>query len=418
MSLIQLKYGRGAVPFEYDPDRFQVLAQETDETPLTDAEIGAALDQPIDSPPLGEVVEAGDSVLLIVSDATRATGSAQVVNLLVRRLIESGVMPGDIKIMFATGIHRPVTLAEQRELLTAFIVQRIGVIHHDANDAAAMIDLGDEIDGVPVRVNRALREFDKVIVIGGVGYHYFAGFSGGRKSICPGVASADIIRATHRLAMDFETGGRRAGVGAGLLDGNAVHSAIDRIAALIEPALSINTVVGEDGKMTGLYAGHWRTAHGRACDEYLASHSVQIPQKRELVVVSCGGWPYDINLIQAHKALEMASHACTEGGTIIWLAECSEGLGRADFLQWFDAADSRTLAARLRTQYQVNGQTAWTLLQKAERFDIRLVSRVTGGDIQRMRLSGEESIADALGGSATTNSGYILPLGAKLLPRA
>lgn len=412
MSLIDLKYGRGTVPFEYDPDRFQVLTKDTNTTPLTDAEIGAALDQPIDSPPLSEVVQAGDSVLIVVSDATRQTGSAQVVNLLVRRLIENGVMPFDMRIIFATGTHRPVTPDEQRELLTPFIAQRIATMVHDAQDEAAMIDLGSEIDGVPIRVNRALREFDKVILVGGTSFHYFAGFGGGRKSICPGLAWVETVKAVHRRALDFDRLNRRDGVGTALLDGNAMHEACDHIAALIDPAFSINTVVSDEGKVTALYAGHWRTAHRRACDDYLAEHSIAIPEKRDLVVVSSGGWPYDINLIQAHKALEMASYACTEGGTIIWLAECCEGLGRPDFLQWFDAADSSALVERLRTDYQVNGQTAWSLLRKTERFRIMIRSALPPDELAQMRLSFEGLDVPVL----SETPGYLIPQGAKFLP--
>lgn len=413
MSTIHLKYGRGTIPFEYDPDRFQILTKETNTTPLSDAEIGAALDQPIDSPPLSDVVQSGDTVLIVVSDATRQTGSAQVVNLLVRRLIENGVMPFDIRIIFATGTHRAVTPDEQRELLTPFIAQRIATLVHDSRDVAALIELDGDIDGVPLRVNRALREFDKVILVGGTSFHYFAGFGGGRKSICPGLAWVETVKAVHRRALDFDRLDRRDGVGAALLDGNAMHEACDLIAVLIDPAFSINTVVNEEGKVTAVYAGHWRTAHRRACDEYLTEHSIAIPEKRGLVVVGSGGWPYDINLIQAHKALEMASYACIDGGTIVWLAECAEGLGRADFLQWFDAPDSRALVERLRTDYQVNGQTAWSFMRKTERFRIVLTSQLPADDLSKMRVGigslDPKTPPDALG--------YLIPLGAKFLPR-
>ena len=190
--------------------------------PLSDAEIGAAFDAPIDSPPLEDLIAAGDRVLIVVSDATRATGSAQVVNLLVRRLIQNGSEPGEIAIIFATGIHRAARAEEKAELLTPFIAQRINTIDHDADDPAQLIQIGLTQDGRPIEVNRALKEFNRVILTGAVGFHYFAGFSGGRKSICPGLASARTIEATHMLALDLEKGGPRSGVGAGLLAGNAV----------------------------------------------------------------------------------------------------------------------------------------------------------------------------------------------------
>src|SRR6185503_7893596 len=167
-------------------------------------------------------VTGGDSVLIVCSDATRATGSAQIINLLVRRLIENGISPGDMAVIFATGIHRAVKPEEKIELLTSFIAQRLSTINHDAYDPAQLIEIGMMERGTPIEVNRALREFSKVIITGGVGFHYFAGFTGGRKSICPGLASARTIEATHMLALDFERGGRRQGVGTALLEGNAV----------------------------------------------------------------------------------------------------------------------------------------------------------------------------------------------------
>ena len=186
---IELAYGRSSFNFEFDERHFSVLtASSPPPAPLSDFEIGAGLDSPIASPPLDEIVGSDDSVLIVVSDATRATGSAQVVNLLVRRLIQEGVSPGRMAVIFATGIHRHVSETETVELLTPFIVQRLTVLQHDAYDPAQLIALGKTDQGTLVEVNRVLQEFSRVIVIGGVTFHYFAGFTGGRKSICPGLA--------------------------------------------------------------------------------------------------------------------------------------------------------------------------------------------------------------------------------------
>ena len=417
MPTIELNYGRSAITFDYDPARFDVLAPDEEGShPLSDVEIGAALDAPIDSPPLEELVTAEDSVLIVASDATRATGSAQIVNLLVRRLIESGVAQGDMAIIFATGIHRAVRADEKAELLTPFIAQRIRTIDHDAYEPSQLIQLGVTGRGTMVEVNRALKEFDKVILTGAVGFHYFAGFTGGRKSICPGLAGSETIESTHMLALDFQRDGRRAGVAAGQLTGNAVHEECERVAAMIDPAFSVNTIVDERGRCEKVLAGHWRTAHARACEDYAASHSVRIPEKREIVLVSCGGSPYDINLIQAHKALDMAAHACLDGGLIILLAECVDGLGRTDFLKWFEADDSHALESCLRDAYEVNGQTAWSLLTKAERFSVHLVSNLPDEEVRRMRMIPVGSIKETLANAPSDAKGYIMPRGAALLP--
>ncbi len=416
--MIELGYGRGSVKLNDDDARFRVLEPEANasERPLSDAEIGAAFDNPMGSPPVEDIVSPDDSVLIVVSDATRATASAQVVNLLVRRLIEAGVTPRDIRIIFATGIHRAVTPAEKRELLSPFITQRIVTLDHDAYDPAAHIQLGQTERGTPIEVNRALSEHTHVILTGAIGFHYFAGFTGGRKSVCPGLASAQTVEATHMLALDFERGGRRAGVGTGRLEGNAVHEECERIAAQVAPSFIINTVVDEHGRAVRVYAGDWRAAHQKACADYLEGHSLVIDERRELVIASCGGTPWDINLIQAHKTLDMAAYAASEGGTIILLAECADGFGREDFLKWFEEKDSRALEQRLREHYEVNGQTAWALLVKAEKYRVHLVSSLADEDVRRMRMIPARTLDEALAQVDRGVEGYVMPRGASVLP--
>lgn len=416
MPTIQLGYGQSTINFDYDSPRFEVLSPDEGEShALSDAEVNAALDAPIESPPVEDLITPDDTVLIVASDATRATGSAQIINLLVRRLIENGVLPNNVAIIFATGIHRAVRPQEKTELLTSFIAQRIRTIDHNASDSAQLIQIGTMASGAPIEVNRALKEFSKVIITGAVGFHYFAGFTGGRKSICPGLASARTIEATHMLALDFERGGRRQGVGTGLRDGNAVSQECERVAAMIDPAFSINAIVNERGRVETIFAGDWRAAHRRACEDYLASHSLHISEKRELVVVSCGGSPYDINMIQAHKALDMAAYACHDGGTIVFLAECGDGLGRDDFMKWFESADSLALENRLREGYEVNGQTAWALLTKTERFHVRILSRLSNEQTRALRMTPIGSIEEALKDLPAAR-GYVMPRGAALLP--
>ena len=317
-SQISLAYGRRACDFSFDDSRFSIITKNSaGQTPLSDFEVGSAFDSPIASPPIDEIAGSDDSVLIVVSDATRATASAQIVNLLVRRLIQAGVSPANIAIIFATGIHRPVG---------------------------------------------------------------------------------------------------EAGVRAGALHGNAVHEECERVATLVSPAFGINTIVDENKRAVKMFCGDWRLAHRAGCEFYLDQHSVAISAKRDIVIASCGGFPHDINLIQAHKALDMAALACNDGGTIILVAECSDGLGRPDFLKWFEASDSRALEARLVNGYEVNGQTAWALLTKAERYRVCLVSELPSEDVKRMRMVPMQTVAEALE-QAGSGEGFIMPRGAAVLPR-
>jgi nickel-dependent lactate racemase len=148
----------------------------------------------------------------------------------------------------------------------------------------------------------------------------------------------------------------------------------------------------------------------------MEEHSVEITEKRGLVVASCGGLPWDINLIQAHKSLDMAAHACLEGGDIILLAECAEGFGRTDFLKWFDVPDSRALESRLRERYEVSGQTAWSLLVKTEKIRVHLVSRLSDKEVRQMHMIPAQTIDEALKRCDGNAQGYIMPRASALLP--
>ena len=415
MQNIKLRYGKVQIPFERGETRFEVLGGDRQNAPLTDVEIGEKLDYPIDKQPFEEIIKQGETVLLVVPDATRKSASGQIVNLLVRRLIANGTLPFEISIIFATGIHRPVTEEEKHEILTPFIAQRVKTLNHNARDLMQFVRLGETASGIPVELNRALTEHDHTIIIGAINFHYFAGFTGGRKLICPGLASSRTISQTHKLAFDCKTKTRREGVDTGILDGNAVHEAFMEAVKKLPPSFSINTIVNDAGEAVDLFCGDWISAHRTACEFYASQYTIEIAEKRDSVIVSCGGFPYDVNMIQAHKALNTASRACKDGGTIIFLAECADGLGRRDFLNWFEAENSVQLAERLCESYQVNGQTAWNLLQIAEKFNVQIITSLSENETRQMRLHKINSLENALAEIDNNVKGYILPFGAKFL---
>ena len=413
MPTINLKYGKTHISLGSDNQRFQILGTEVESAPLSDAEIGAKFDAPINSAPLDEIVKTGESVLIVVPDATRQSACGQIVNLLVRRLIANGTMPFDINIIFATGIHRAVTESEKIELLTPFIAQRVKVFNHNARDLMQIINFGETADGIPIELNRALGEYDHTIIVGAITFHYFAGFTGGRKLICPGLASSRTIAATHKLAFDCATKTRREGVELGVLDNNPVHEAFVAVASKMPPSFAINTVVNDAGEAVEIFCGDWKASHRAACDFYSRKFTIKVEEKRDLVIVSAGGVPFDTNMIQAHKSLDMAARVCSDGGTIVLLAECADGLGRKDFLDWFAAENADALAEKLCEKYQVNGQTAWNLLQIAEKFDVRILTDLPETETRRMRLTKIYNENEILADINKNGESFILPFGAK-----
>lgn len=414
MQEFELRYGRGHVTFGLDAGEIEVASPRDSAKPLTDAEIGDRFDNPIGSPPVDEIVHPGDRVLIVVPDATRQTASGQIVNLLVRRLIACGIDTREINIIFATGIHRPVTEAEKSELLTPFIAQRIRTLQHDPKDRVRLFSLGETSGGIPVELNWALTEYENVIIVGGITFHYFAGFTGGRKLVCPGLASERTIAETHRLSFDPAALDRREGVGPGLLAGNPVHEAFVEAASKARISFAINTVVNDAGEAVEVTCGHWLESHYTACKRYSLLHDHLIDDRFDTVIVSAGGYPFDINFIQAYKALEAAASGCRPGGTIVLAAECQDGPGRDDLLQWFDAGGSREIAERLREDHRVNGQTAWSMAKKAETFDVRIVTALDDAACRRMGIRRFESVENALGDIERNGRVLLMPHGAKV----
>lgn len=382
---------------------------------LTDTEINNALDTPIGTPPLEEIIRPNERVVIVVPDITRSAGVHRVAPLLVERLNRHGLADEQISVLVGGGTHRAPTSSEMRSILGPDLPQRIAIFPHDANDASSHVEMGTTSRGTRVLLNRKLIETDRVIVLGAISYHYIAGFSGGPKGILPGCGAESSIKSTHLLSFDLDTLEKRPGIVSGRLDGNPVHEDMSEACAMLNPSFLVNTVIGSDGEIVAVYAGHWREAHRKGCDEYGDAHSAAAREKRPLIIVSAGGAPRDINLIQSHKAMEHASNLLEEGGTMIALAECIDGLGRNDFLQWFAPGGSRATAQMLVENYHIYGQTAWGLRRKAERFRLMLISALDAGIVRRMSLEPQPSLEAALA-EVSTERGYIIPSGLTTLP--
>jgi nickel-dependent lactate racemase len=413
---VTLGYGSGRIDLAYDPGRFDVLAPAGSDPPeLSEAGMATRLDAPVAARPLGEQVEASDRVCIVVPDATRASASDRVVGLLLQRLARLGLPDSRIEILVGAGTHRAPTPEEMVRIVGPDAARRVALGRHDAYDTSSHAGLGTTARGTPVEVNRRLVEVDSVILVGAIGFHYVAGFSGGRKGLLPGCGSDRAIQANHLLAFDRVTLSKAQGIESGRLEGNPVSEDMEEACRLLGPTFLVNTVLNGANALVALYAGEWLAAHRRGCADYLAAHSVSVAARRKLVVVSCGGAPRDVNMIQSHKALEHARAVLEDGGDLILLAECAEGLGRIDFLDWFVPGGARGTAQKLVEKYHVHGQTAWGIRWKSERYRVRLVSALDPDVVRRMGMIPHASLAEALA-AADIGPGYIIPQGLGTLP--
>lgn len=361
-----------------------------------------------------------DRVVIVTSDITRYTGSEVYLPLLVERLNRVGIPDNHIEIVIALGIHRKQTDAEHRKILGS-LYGRIKVLDHECDDPGKIVYLGKTSGGVEVEINKKVAEADRLILTGTIGFHYFAGFGGGRKSILPGVASRKSCMASHFAVLNpGEGAGKNPRAVTGNLDGNPVHQAMDDACAMVQPSFILNTVLGPGKRIIACFAGDWREAFEAGSRFYGEGFSYPLKEKSDLVVVSCGGFPKDINLIQSHKSMEYGSQALKDGGVMILLAQCRDGYGNATFFDWFRFRDLAPFEARLRSHYEINGQTAYSLLWKAQHFRIILVSDLHPEEVRTMQMTPAKSLDEAMALAATMlpddYTAYVIPEGGTVLP--
>lgn len=417
-SVFQLAYGRDRIEVNLSQEEVLGVLQPRGLSPLPDPEekIRAGLGRPLESPPLRELAKAGQSVAIIASDITRVTRSEMFLPILVEELNRAGVADQDITIIFAQGIHRPHTPQEQHQLVGDSLVGRIKLLDHDARDPEANVYLGTTRRGTRVAINRAVAAADLVILTGNITYHYFAGFTGGRKALVPGVAAGETISQNHNLVLNPEPGsGINPAAISGKLEGNPVHEDLVEGAALAHPDFLLNLVVDDHRQVAGAFAGDWLAAHeqgARFMDEH---YRVEIPKPADLVIVSCGGSPRDINLIQSHKAIDDAFPAVREGGVMIVLAECADGIGSDHFHQWSCLGSLEAIEAKLRQNYQVHGQTCHACMRKALQAQIIMVSSLPDQVVEKTKMIPAPDIDSALSLAreklGSGSSAYVIPEG-------
>lgn len=390
-----LKYGSTSFFLDLPPDRLTGIILPSVPDPATSpAEIiSSALDTCQFSL---STFRPGERVVIITSDITRYTGSEVYLPLLVERLNLQGIPDEDIEILIALGIHRPQTPHEHERILGE-LYGRIRVRDHDCDDSAQLVSIGRTSNGIDVRINRLAVEADHLILTGVIGFHYFAGFGGGRKSVLPGIASRQACMASHFAVLNPGAGsGKNLRAVTGNLDNNPVHQAMNEACTLAAPDFILNTVLSPEKQIIAAFAGHWHEAHENGCRYYREHFSYPLAEKAELVIVSCGGFPKDINLIQAHKSMEYAAQALKDGGVMILLAECRDGFGNSTFFSWFRYKLLNQFEAALREKYEINGQTAYSILQKAQRFRIILVSEFPGQQVAEMGMLPASTLDEAL----------------------
>jgi nickel-dependent lactate racemase len=375
------------------------------------AVIRRALAQPIGSPALKELVHPGQRVAIITSDLTRPCPSERLLPPLLDELTQAGIPDQDITIILALGLHRPMTEPETSAAVGPALHDRVRVVNHDPQD---VIRKGITSQGTPVEIFRPVVEADVRICVGNLELHYFAGFSGGAKAILPGCASRATVQANHAMMVQPEAC-------AGRLDGNPVRADLEEGAAMVGADFILNVIVDNYHSVVGAVAGDVTLAHRQGCSLVAKQGIVPISELADIVLVSAGGFPKDVNLYQAQKALDNAAHAVRQGGTIILLAKCSEGLGNATFEAWLQDADSPDeILDRIQRKFILGGHKAAAVASALKKADVYLVSSMPVEAVERCGLVPFDDVQPALE-SAFVRQGnsarvVIVPQGGSVLP--
>jgi nickel-dependent lactate racemase len=420
-----LRYGKQTISLPPDVlPPFKLLKPNSHPTPLPNPEtyINTLLDSPTEHVPFNEFSKKGSSVIIVFSDISRTTLSPLYLPIIVDRLNKNGIADQDITLLCALGIHRQQTEDEHRSLIGNELYERIRIKDHDPYDTSSMVILGETKRGTPIELNHLLTEADKIILTGSIRFHYFAGFSGGRKSILPGVASFNACVANHLLVLSTtENGGRHPRARPGILQGNPVHEDMKEVTGIFDNLFLFNTIVSPQGRLLHAVAGTVQEAFKRGC-QFLRDHfTIPLSTKADLIIASCGGHPWDMNFIQAHKTMDMASGALKDGGVMILLAECSQGFGNPTFLKWFNANTPALFEENLRKNYEINGQTAYATFIKAHKHHIILISKLKKEDVLTASMTPADTLEEAFEkayqilGKKNPHT-YVLPEGSFYLP--
>jgi lactate racemase len=324
MKDVHLAYGRGGLTAHVPDDSVVVTATDLPGLPDEALAVLEALRTPVEGPPLSELVRGAIRVAVVFPDLTRPMPNRTVLPPLLAELDRLGAGPERVELLCATGTHRQASAPELEELVGPEIAARYSVHQHQADDPGDIdhVEVGT-VDGVPVRIDRRYVEADVRILTGFVEPHFFAGFSGGPKGACPGLAALETILEAHSPSRIADP--RATWL---VTKGNPVHDFVRAAVALVPPTMSLDVAINQGRQLTAVFAGPLPAGHAAAC-AFVERTSVQaVGAPFDVVLSTNGGYPLDRNLYQAVKGMAAAERVVRSGGTIVMAAECADGVPR------------------------------------------------------------------------------------------
>lgn len=406
---------------EWNVDVLKPKSQEIISDPIN--QVRNAIKNPIGCPPLGELIKQKESiekVCIVVSDATRPVPSSRILDGLVSELVDYGIEIDKIFILIATGLHRISRKEEIKRIVGKNLYGKIQVIDHRAKDDETLTEIGKDEDGTPILINSHFMESDLKILTGYVEPHFFAGFSGGRKSVVPGIAGQEMIQKNHsakNIASPFAR--------FGFLENNPIHEHSLRIAKQVNVDFIVNVCINEEHKITRVAAGDLEAVHEELVKFQKQKIFHPISELYDIVVCGNGGYPLDLNLYQAVKSMAIGEMAVKKSGTIISVNQLSDGvgIGQDEFKSLINSGQSPKqlyegiLKGEIRAPDQWEIQVLARVLMHA---DIVVVSSMEKERLGNIGLKYSESVENAIQSELMKKGNdvriLILPNGPQVIP--
>lgn len=358
------------------------LPEDLDEA----AVVKKALEEPIGSKRLNQIVKPGDKIVIITSDITRPMPTGKVMDPLMEELLSAGVSPDNVTLVFARGSHRHHSQQEMAHLAGNWYGKTCCV----DSDSENVIHLGTTSSGTPVDIDARVVQADRRICLGNVEFHYFAGYSGGAKAIMPGVSTVSAITMNHRMMVDPRAR-------AGNLDDNPVRRDIEEAGKMTGIDFIVNVVLNTRKQIIYCAAGDSIQAHRDACAYLNDIYRSPISAKADIVIVSQGGAPKDLNLYQTQKALDNAGHAVKDGGTVILVGSCFEGIGNQVFEEWMlKYTNPDDMIQALHAHFQLGAHKATAIAMLKKRADILFVSDMDSAIVEKTFLKPVHDLQSAV----------------------
>ena len=428
MAKYTFKYGNGTVDFEYpEEDVIKVI----EPAPLEKSEkteeqiIREAIENPIGSPKLEEIVKPGQSVCIVVPDVTRLWARPSViVHILVEKLEKIGVKDEDILFISGVGTHRLQEEEDFENLIGKDFCARFRHQNHYC-DSDDFVTVGTTSRGNEIQVNKFAMECDHRILVGGIVFHFLAGFGGGRKMVLPGISSRTTINTDHKYY--FKPGPAGSGavdtVACGITDGNPIHEDMLEAAKMAKISFIVNSVVDRTNTIAKCFAGDLELAHKEGYEFVKKLDGVKLEEKADLVIASACGYPKDINFYQTGaKTLFNAIGAAKPGeGVVIIVSQCSEGWGNPDtekFAMEFDNMLDREVF--LRDNFGIGRYVGYRIFEVATQVHFIIVSDMDPAGFSKTDIIPCKTIEEAIAKAHEITgkekmSTYIMPFGANTM---